>query len=160
MSAAEVDKVMFARAMKALGPYLGELVVIGGWAHRLYELHAMARPLGFQPLTTEDADIAAPVKIQKQGESIAVLLKSEGFVESFFGEDRPPVSEYRLGDEDGGLYVEFLVPLIGGETGRDGSRAMTAMVAGVTAQKLRYVDITITKPCRLQACGGPVTLGR
>jgi hypothetical protein len=83
--------------MKALGPYLDELVVVGGWAHRLYELHAMARSPGFEPLMTEDADIAAPGKMQKKGESIAALLKSEGFAESFFGEDRPPVSEYRLG---------------------------------------------------------------
>jgi Nucleotidyltransferase len=78
VSAAEVDKVMFARAMKALGPYLGELVVIGGWAHRLYELHAMACSPGFQPLMTEDADIAAPVKIQTQGESIAALPQERG----------------------------------------------------------------------------------
>lgn len=161
MSVQEADKVMFARAMKALGPYLGELVVIGGWAHRLYELHAMARAPGFQPLMTEDADIAAPGKMQKKGESIAALLKSEGFAESFFGEDRPPVSEYRLGNEDGGLYVEFLVPLTGGANRRDGSRDATTMVAGVTAQKLRYVDITITKPWTVRlSSGNGYPLGR
>jgi hypothetical protein len=59
MSAVEADKAMFAKAPKALGPYLGELVVIGGWAHRLFGLHPMARAPGFQPLMTEDADIAA-----------------------------------------------------------------------------------------------------
>jgi hypothetical protein len=146
VSAVEADKAMFAKALKALGPYLGELVVIGGWAHRLFGLHAMARAPGFQPLMTEDADIAAPVRMQQKDDSIATLLKREGFAESFFGDDRPPVNEYRLGDEDGGLYLEFLVPLIGSESRRDGSRNATATIAGVTAQKLRYIDIAITEP--------------
>ena len=146
MNAMEAGNAMFARALKALGPYLDELVVVGGWAHRLYGLHSMSRAPGFQPLMTEDADIAAPTKMKKKGESIAELLKREGFEETFFGEDKPPVSEYRIGDEDGGLYVEFLVPLIGGDYRRDGSRNATARVEGVTAQKLRYLEIVVTEP--------------
>jgi hypothetical protein len=31
VSAVEADKAMFAKALKALGPYLGDLVVVGGW---------------------------------------------------------------------------------------------------------------------------------
>jgi hypothetical protein len=146
VSEVEADKALFAKAVKALGPYLGDLVVIGGWAHRLFGLHAMARAPGFQPLMTEDADIAAPLRMQKKGESIAALLKREGFAETFFGDETPPVSEYRIGDEDGGLYLEFLVPLIGSEHRRDGSRKATATVAGVSAQKLRYIDIAIAEP--------------
>jgi len=146
VSAVEADKAMFAKALKALGPYLGELVVVGGWAHRLFGLHPMARAPGFQPLMTEDADIAAPVRMQKKGESIAALLKREGFAETFFGDETPPVSEYRIGDDDGGLYLEFLVPLIGSEHRRDGSRKATATVAGVSAQRLRYIEIVIAEP--------------
>ena len=125
---------MFAKALKALGPYLGDLVVVGGWAHRLFGLHSMARAPGFQPLMTEDADIAAPVRMPKKGESIAALLKREGFAEHFFGDETPPVSEYRIGDSDGGLYLEFLVPLIGSEHRGDGSRTrrVTRSVAPVS----------------------------
>lgn len=75
VSAADADRAMFAKALKALQPYLAELVVIGGWAHRLFGMHPGARAPGFQPLMTEDADIAAPVRIQHKGESIAALLK-------------------------------------------------------------------------------------
>lgn len=89
MSAVEADKAMFAKALKALGPYLVELVVIGGWAHRLCGLHPMARAPEFQPLTTEDADIAAPVRLQKKGESIAALLKREGFAKASKGPQAP-----------------------------------------------------------------------
>ena len=88
----------------------------------------MARTPGFQPLMTEDADIAAPVRMQRKGESIAALLKRAGFAETFFGDETPPVSEYRIGDEDG-LYLEFLVPLLGSEHRRDRSRKATAREA-------------------------------
>jgi len=67
VNAMEAGNAMFARALKALGPYLGELVVVGGWAHRLYGLHSMSRASGFQPLMTEDADIARPHEDEEEG---------------------------------------------------------------------------------------------
>jgi len=146
VNAMEAGNAMFARALKALGPYLGELVVVGGWAHRLYGLHSMSRASGFQPLMTEDADIAAPTKMKKKGESIAELLKREGFEETSSVKTSLPSASTALAIEDGGLYVEFLVPLIGGDYRRDGSRNTTARVEGVTAQKLRYLDIVVTEP--------------
>lgn len=42
--------------------------------------------------------------------------------------------------------VEFLAPLAGGEFKRDGTRDVTTSVAGVTAQKLRHLDILLIAP--------------
>jgi hypothetical protein len=67
-------------------------------------------------------------------------LTEAGFTEEFFGDDSPPATHYRLGDEDAGFYAEFLTPLVGSEVKR-GKRDATVSKAGITAQKLRYLDV-------------------
>jgi hypothetical protein len=54
------DNEAFARLAIALGPYLDQVVFIGGWLQALYLLHDLARPPGHAPLRTVDADIALP----------------------------------------------------------------------------------------------------
>jgi hypothetical protein len=54
------DVTSFARLVAALRPWLGEVVDIGGWAHRLYRMHPYAQTLDYAPLMTLDADIALP----------------------------------------------------------------------------------------------------
>jgi hypothetical protein len=61
------------------------------------------------------------------------------------GEHRPPVTHYRLGENAGGFYAEFLTPLIGGTENREKPTA-TISVAGVTSQKLRYIDLLLHAP--------------
>lgn len=46
------DVEYFARLIEALDPWLDQVVIIGGWAHRLYRLHPLAQPLDYQPLGT------------------------------------------------------------------------------------------------------------
>lgn len=104
------DREAFARLVTALEPYLDALVFVGGWAHRLFTLHELANPIDFNPLVTEDADIAAPLRLEVRAETIAQRLKAAGFAEELRGEDTPPISEYHLGGEEAGLYVEFSHP--------------------------------------------------
>jgi hypothetical protein len=61
---AEAELEPFVRLIEALEPWLEELVLIGGWAHRLYRLAPRAQGLGYPPLTTLDSDIAVPSKIE------------------------------------------------------------------------------------------------
>ena len=44
----------FARLVTALRPWLGQLAVVGGWAHRLQRFHRLANPPGHLPLRTRD----------------------------------------------------------------------------------------------------------
>ena len=150
MNAPTADRLSFSRLVRALKPYLGESVFVGGWAHSLHSLHALARPTGFQPLMTEDADVALPTGLKSSADSIAALLKREGFTETFHGDDVPPVSEYTLGEDTAGFYVEFLAPLLGGGYRRDGRRDATVTLAGVTAQKLRHVDLLVIEPWQVR----------
>ena len=41
----------FARLIEALHPWLDQVVVIGGWAHRLYRLHPLAQRLDYDRFT-------------------------------------------------------------------------------------------------------------
>ena len=49
------DFAAFARLLDALRPWLGHLVVVGGWAHRF---HPLAHVPAHAPVRTKDADIA------------------------------------------------------------------------------------------------------
>jgi hypothetical protein len=125
--------------MIALSPYRADIVLIGGWAHRLSRLHALAQSLDFEPLVTQDVDLVIPSRVVPREEDLGTLLTKAGFTERLFGEHNPPVTRYELGEEPG-FYAEFLTPLVGRP------RAATSAVAGVTAQPLRYLDILMIEP--------------
>jgi Nucleotidyltransferase len=139
------DLEHFSRLVEALRPFLDKLVIVGGWAHRLYRFRADARVPAYSPLFTNDADIAIssntslPSNLRKQ-------LLANGFVEEFMGDERPPVTHYCLGDEASGFYVEFLTPMFGGGGRRERPAKHTAQIAGVVAQRLRHLDILLIEP--------------
>lgn len=150
MSAPNRGLGSFTRAVEALRPYLDQLVFVGGWAHYLYTVLPEAAPLGFEPLRTEDADIAAPLRLRPRAESIPALLSAAGFELQLSGDHVPPISEFALRDDPSGFYLEFIAPLVGGEVKRGGRLASTVRVGGTTAQLLRYVDLLLVLPWKLR----------
>lgn len=129
------DFAAMARLIEALRPWLGHLVIAGGWAHRLHRYHELAHTPAYAALRTKDADVAFSPAAPIEG-NIAAALRAAGFEEAASGEHSPPITQYRLGAEGGGFYTEFLVPLQGGEVKRGGRADVTLAMAGVTAQKL------------------------
>jgi hypothetical protein len=144
----------FARLVTALRPWLGQLVVVGGWAHRLYRLHPHATAPAYQPVRTRDADLAFSADAVLDG-NLRAALDDAGFKEELFGDDVPPATHYRLGQEDAGFYAEFLTPQYGAEVKRGGRRNATLSRAGITAQRMRYLDLLLVSPWRVQV--GPTT---
>lgn len=140
------DLSAFARLVMALEPWLGRIVIVGGWAHRLYRLHPHAQTLEHAPLTTLDADIAIPSTLLIEQSDIRRRLHEAGFNEEFVGMDQPPVTHYRLGAEQGAFYAEFVAPLVGGEYDRRGRRVVTAQVGGITVQRLRHIGLLLEDP--------------
>ncbi len=136
----------FARLIEALDPWLGRVVIIGGWAHRLYRLHPLAQPLDYEPLGTFDTDIAVPPNLPATGEQLRARLLEREFREELMGDTQPPAAHYRVGSGDNSFYAEFLTPLEGGEVKRGGRRDVTARVSGVSAQKLRHLDLMLQAP--------------
>jgi hypothetical protein len=47
------DFVAFARLVDALRPWLGHLVIVGGWAHRLHRFHPLATAPAYLALTSD-----------------------------------------------------------------------------------------------------------
>ena len=121
----------FSKFIVALEPWLGEVVLVGGWAHRLYRLDPRARKLDYLPLTTLDGDVAVPPKLKKEESTVRKRLLEAGFEEEFVGEDRPPATHYHYG-KGGGFYAEFLASLEGSEYDRSGKRKATKEVGGVS----------------------------
>ena len=79
--------------------------------------------------------------------NIQARLREAGFEQQLTGEHRPPVSRYVLGDDaPGGFYAEFLTPLIGREFTKGGELLATMEKAGVTAQRLRYLELLLQSP--------------
>ena len=115
----------FAKFIEALEPWLDQVVLIGGWAHRLYRLHPHAQELIYPALTTLDGDVAVPEKLQVKGRNIRERLLEAGFLEEFLGDDRPPATHYHMAGP-GGFYGEFLTPLLGSEYDRKGGERLRA----------------------------------
>ena len=139
------DLRSFARLVDALAPWLGQVVIIGGWAHRLYRIHTSAQQLDYDPLATFDTDVAMPAELPQQAESMRARLTASGFQEELLGDTRPPAVHYRLTAGDAGFYAEFLTPLIGSVNKR-GRRDATACIGGVSAQKLRHLELLLAAP--------------
>lgn len=139
------DSAPFARLIEALHPWLGHLVIVGGWAHRLHRLHPLAGRPAYFPLRTRDVDLALSLEAPLPGH-ISEALEQAGFTRKFLGDNAPPVTHYHLGDDDGGFYAEFLVPLQGSELKRSGKPDVTESKAGINAQKLRHLDLLLVAP--------------
>lgn len=139
------DFASFTRLVTAIDPWRAHLVLVGGWAHRLYRFHELANVPGYQPQTTKDTDLAFSVGAPLEGDIMRALQK-EGFKEELFGESVPPVSHYLLGDGNAGFYAEFLTPQTGSGRKRGGKPDDTVSIAGVTAQKLKHLDILFIEP--------------
>jgi hypothetical protein len=91
------DLSNFARLIESIEPWLDQAVIIGGWAHRLYRLHPSARAVEYRPLTTFDADVALPLRLEAKEQNIRERLVARAFREEFLGNHQPPATHYRLG---------------------------------------------------------------
>jgi hypothetical protein len=139
----------FAKFVEAIDPWLGETVLVGGWAHRLYRSDPRARTLDYVPLTTFDGDVALPAKLKIEESTVRQSLINAGFQEEFVGAGRPPATHYHYGPE-GGFYVQFLTPLVGSEYDRKGNRKATREVSGVSSRQLRYIELVMISPWKIE----------
>lgn len=139
------DLHAFAKLVKALSPWRGQLVFIGGWSHRLHSLHPQASRQEHQPVFTRDTDLAFANKAPIEGDMRSALA-AHGFTEQLAGEFKPPAAHYTLGSDSKGFYAEFLTPLSGSGRKRDGTPDATMEKAGISAQKIRHLEILLVDP--------------
>ena len=134
------DQESFAQLIEALSPWREQLILIGGWCHRLHRLHPLAQAQDYPVVHTRDTDLL----IQRRpgaGEDILGELKRLGFKEVFSGDQKPPATHYYLGDEGTGFYAEFLLPWAAKRV-----ETPTETVGGVVAQQVKRVDVLLVDP--------------
>lgn len=139
------DLNALAKLAQALSPWRAHLVFIGGWAHRIHRFDPRANKLEYQPVFTRDTDLAFANRAPIEGDIKAALIE-HGFKEQLAGEHKPPVAHYTLGEENDGFYAEFLTPLIGSGAKRGGAQDVTMEMAGISAQRIRHLDILLVDP--------------
>ena len=146
---ANPEYAAFARLVESLRPWLDQVVIIGGWAHRLYRLHPLAERPQYEPLATLDADVALPIRLRVTGSEIYQRLRANGFKPELLGHHRPPAAHYRLTDPGVEFYAEFLTPLTGSAVTRRGSQKATQRLGGISSQNLRYIEVLLAAPWSL-----------
>jgi hypothetical protein len=147
-----------AGSLDALGPYLEDLVLVGGWAHRIFHLHPWARPLAFAPLATNDVDFAVPARTAPREPTLASLLAAAGYEARHKSiHTRPPLVRYQRAD---GVMIEFVADLKGSAHDRKGNSKEVLEVAGITAEQLRFVYPLLARPWSPSPLPGFPVLGR
>lgn len=133
-----------ASSLAALGPYLEDVVLVGGWAHRLFHLHPWARPREFAPLATNDVDFAVPARTPPRESTLSSLLAAAGYEARHKSiHTRPPLVRYQRAD---GVMIEFVADLKGSAHDRKGNAKDVLEVAGITAEQLRFVYPLLVRP--------------
>lgn len=148
------DFYNFVRLATTLEPWLGHVIFVGGWAHRLHRMHPLSRDPGYEPLLTLDVDVVLPASADLASADIIGHLET-AFEPEFLGNDRPPFAHYLLKDDASGFYAEFLTPLIGSAI-KKGRPDVTGKIGGVVATKLRHLELLTVEPWSIDlgAIGG------
>ena len=118
----------------------------GSWCMVFYQAYFDSK--NFTPtIRTRDLDLAVPVPTRFSGKTdVAKLLDDLGFVTDFRGDE----GYMRLMHPD--LILEFLVP----ERGRGSQSAFDIPELGVNAQRLRYLDLSLTDTVTVSYRGIPL----
>jgi hypothetical protein len=135
------------QVLSAIRQNLEDFVLVGGFASFLYQFHERAKPIGVSPLLTYDIDLASRGRVSvRGGKTVHQSLSEIELIEEFTGTYTPPLVKYFQKDKTLSMYVEFLTPLHGSENKRGRADVTQNIQPGLSAQKLRFLDLLLTNP--------------
>ena len=124
--------------LAALGDYLQDVVLVGGWVPHLYRrLWPSESPVEARRTFDLDAAVRGPLAVRSRSR-LDVLLAAEGYTQILGGPSELAAQIYQSPPNSDLLPIEFLAPL----TGRR-QQATIQIQKGVTAQALRYLNILL-----------------
>lgn len=137
---------MLTRALEhvlaTLAPYLDEIVLVGGWAHRFHAADPRARARGLDPLATFDVDVDLPETLAPHGVTLRERLLSE-FRETIESDSRPPACRYAPIDATSEIHaIDFVTP----RQGSSSPARVARTIGGVGAWMLPHVDLLLVRP--------------
>jgi len=132
-----VDHQLLA-TLTALGDYLEDMVLVGGWVPSIYSLMwPSERPIS--PRRTFDVDAAVQAGLPVRGGSrLDAQLERQGYVVHLGGISGPAAQAFVNSENEDLLDIEFLCPLAGA-----GQVSTLQIQEGVVAQALRYLNILL-----------------
>jgi hypothetical protein len=136
-SVSRIDHGLFA-TLVALGDYLRDVVVVGGWVPHLYRKIWPFQNV-VEPRRTFDLDTAVrgPLPLRRRTR-LDLLLAVEGYSPLLGGGSDLAAQIYQSPPHSDLLPVEFLAPLTGPR-----QQGTVEIQQGVTAQALRYLEILL-----------------
>jgi Nucleotidyltransferase len=141
------------RLLTAIEPYLGEIVLGGGWAPYFYRCYPGISSPSHPALFTFDFDVVVPpvLPVDPAGPMSSLLANGNFAPRTAI---RPPVVIYQHESwQEAGkapVYVEMLTPLRGSEVDRSGEpKYLKKVQTGLTAQCLRYLDLLLYMPIEM-----------
>lgn len=129
------------RALRALRPYWGHIVICGAWAWYVYRNY-MGRPLERTAVFTRDLDCVMANRVPVEGIGLVDSLEAADFVWAPRGDATPPAAVFVWPSKDHPeVEVEFLVPARG-----DGRNRVVTVQPNLRAQALRDLDVLLDDP--------------
>ena len=137
------DLAPLVEVLEAVKPYLGDIVLVGGWVPIVYEQCSSIYPT--KTVRTADVDFACRPTLAVREETMDHLLRSAGFRCELRGNAPAPFCRYVNERE---FEIEFLTQLKG-----DGAAAVIQPQEGLTAEPLRYLDVLLAHSRRVKIIG-------
>jgi len=130
-----LDPVLLV-GLRAIGPYLDDVVVGGGWVPYLYSVYQPPAAAAVR-LATRDIDVAVARSLAQREKSLNQLLTEADFRCEFRSRGIPPVTLYVASRGNEEIEIEFITSAQGPSEG------VRTVQSGLTAQELRYVDLLL-----------------
>lgn len=152
MTSAALSKeaTIIATVLRAFGPWSQQVVIGGGFALTIYRQYLAIGLPGNPPVATRDVDTLLPRKIIKvSDQDISKRLLASGFELRFKDLHTPATEAYVKEIEGEEIEVEFLTD----DSSRD-AKGINVTIAGVTAQSLSYIKLSIAHTRDFQTNSG------
>jgi hypothetical protein len=144
--------LLLCRTLRALEPWSDQVVLIGGWAMQLYR-YLDGADSNVDVVLTKDVDFAV-AKPLADADELGARLEREQLTRIWSRTTEPAITYFQnaeLGSTDlGPSYAEFLTPLHG-----SAKAGPMPIAKSVTAQRLRYLDLSFQRPTSVAALKVP-----
>jgi len=136
------------RTLAALGDYVQDIVLVGGWVTHIY---ALIWPSQHRILERRTFDVDAAVRERLPVRSRRRLdsrLEAEGYIVRLGGMSGPAAQRFENLENEDLLDIEFLFPLTG-----PSEHQTVEIQKGVVAQALRYLNILLNSVMEIHVSG-------